>query len=132
MHLELTNSLSFDDADTWQRYGNGWRIEGDIECYSHCIGLTNFTVRVALRFADVPKWVPFASPGHWNDLDSIEVGNCAADGLTPDERQTMLTMWSIESAPLLLGTDLTKLDPFDLQLIPNPEVIAVDQSGRPP
>ena len=131
MHLELSNSLSFADASTWERYSNGWRITGDIECYSHCTGLTNFTVRVALRFADVPKWVPFAGPGHWNDLDSIEVGNGAANGLTRDERQTVLTLWSIESAPLLLGTDLTKLDPFDLTLLTNAEVIAVDQSGHP-
>ncbi|PVH92358.1 glycoside hydrolase family 27 protein [Periconia macrospinosa] len=131
MYLGLSNSLSFANAATWQRYSNGWRIDGDIECYSHCTGLTNFTVRVALRFADVPKWVPFAGPGHWNDLDSIEVGNGAADGLTPDERQTMLTLWSIESAPLLLGIDLTKLDPLGLELITNSEVIAVDQSGHP-
>ena len=87
--------------------------------------------RLAIRDADVPKWVPFAGPGHWNDLDSIEVGNGATNGLTPDERQTMLTLWSIESAPLLLGTDLTKLDPFDVTLLTNPEVIAVDQSGHP-
>lgn len=131
MHLELFNSLSFADAATWERYSNGWRIEGDIECYSHCTGLTNFDVRVALRFADVPKWVPFAGLGHWNDLDSIEVGSGVANGLTLDERQTVLTLWSIESAPLLLGTDLTKLDPFDLALLTNPEVIAVDQSGHP-
>lgn len=131
MHLELSNSLSFDDASTWQRYSNGWRIDGDIECYKHCPGLTNFKVRVSLRFTDVPKWVPFAGPGHWNDLDSIMVGNGPANGLTPDERQTMLTLWSIESAPLLLGTDLTKLDAFDLTLLTNPEVIAVDQSGHP-
>jgi hypothetical protein len=131
MHLELSNSLSFADALTWQRYSNGWRIDGDIECYKHCANLTNFKVRVSLRFADVPKWVPFAGPGHWNDLDSIEVGNGAANGLSPDERQTMLTLWSIESAPLLLGTDLTQLDPFDLTLLTNREVIAVDQAGHP-
>jgi alpha-galactosidase len=49
MHLELSNSLTFANAATWERYSNGWRIEGDIECYSHCTGLTNFTVRVESR-----------------------------------------------------------------------------------
>jgi hypothetical protein len=43
----------------------------------------------------------------------------------------MVTLWSVESAPLLLGTDLSKLDPADLALITNPEVIAVDQAGHP-
>ena len=131
IHLELSNSLSFANAAYWARYSNGWRIEGDVECYSHCPGLTNFDARVALRFTDAPKWVPFARPGHWNDLDSVEVGNGNTDGLTPDERQTQLTLWSIESAPLLLGTDLTKLDPADVALLTNREVIAVDQAGHP-
>lgn len=131
MHLELSNSLSFDYATTWAKYSNGWRIEGDIECYSHCVGLTNWNVRVVKRFTDAPQWVPYAGPGHWNDLDSIEVGNGDADGITPDERQSMITLWSVESAPLLLGTDLTKLDPNDLRLLTNREVIAVDQAGHP-
>ena len=130
MHLELSNSLSFTDAAYWAKYSNGWRIEGDIECYRSCPDLTDWS-QVLKRFTDAPKWVPYAGPGHWNDLDSLEVGNGATDGLTQDEKQTMVTLWSIESAPLLLGTDLTKLDPADLPLITNPEVIAVDQAGRP-
>jgi hypothetical protein len=132
IHLELSNSLSFADAATWAKYSNGWRIEGDVECYSHCPGfLTNWDSRVSLRFNDVPKWLPFAGPGHWNDLDSLEVGNADKEGLTPDERQSMMTLWSIEAAPLLLGTDLTKLDPADHAMLRNREVIAVDQAGQP-
>jgi hypothetical protein len=130
MHLELSNSLSFADASFWAKYSNGWRIEGDIECYHSCANLTDWN-QVVKRFTDVPQWVPYAGPGHWNDLDSLEVGNGTKDGLTQDEKQTMVTLWSIESAPLLLGTDLTKLDPADLPLITNREVIAVDQAGRP-
>jgi alpha-galactosidase len=130
IHLELSNSLSFDAVDTWQNYSNGWRIDGDVECYSKCPGvLTNWDQRVVKRFSDVPKWVPYAGPGHWNDLDSVEVGNGATDGLTPDERQSVMTLWSIEAAPLLLGTDLRHLDPADLPLITNRQVIAVDQAG---
>jgi hypothetical protein len=131
IHLELSNSLSFDNAAVWQKYSNGWRIEGDIECYSHCVGLTNWAVRASLRFDDVPKWVPFAGPGHWNDLDSLEIGNGATDGLSPDEKQSVMTLWAIESSPLLLGTDLTKLVPDDVKMITNDEVIAVDQAGHP-
>jgi alpha-galactosidase len=131
MHLELSNSLSIGSAATWAQYSNGWRIEGDVECYSHCPGLTNFDARVIKRFTDVPQWIPFAGPGHWNDLDSLEVGNGTKDGLTAVEKQTTVTLWSIESAPLLLGTDLTKLDPADLALLTDREVIDVDQSGKP-
>jgi hypothetical protein len=132
IHLELSNSLSFAAADTWRQYSNGWRIDGDVECYSKCPGkLTSWDQRVVKRFTDVPKWVPYAGPGHWNDLDSVEIGNGDTDGITPDERQSVMTLWSIEAAPLLLGTDLRHLDPADLPLITNREVIAVDRAGRP-
>jgi hypothetical protein len=133
IHLELSNSLSFANAAVWEQNSNGWRIEGDVECYSHCVGLTNWNVRVSLRFNDVPKWLPYAGPGHWNDLDSLEVGNgTTIDGISADESQSMMTLWSIESAPLLLGTDLTKpLDPADMTLLSNREVIGVDQAGHP-
>lgn len=131
IHLELSNSLSFANASVWAHNSNGWRIEGDIECYSRCPGQLTRWSQVVKRFADAPQWIPFAGPGHWNDLDSLEVGNGTGDGLTADEKQTTATLWSIEAAPLLLGTDLTKLDQADLPLITNREVIAVDQAGRP-
>ncbi|MFD0331794.1 RICIN domain-containing protein [Streptacidiphilus monticola] len=132
IHLELSNSLDPANAGTWRRYANGWRIEGDVECYcgSGSYPLTNWS-HVAARFADVPQWIPFAGPGGWNDLDSVEVGNGSNDGLTADERRTQLTLWAIEGAPLLLGTDLTSLDPADLALLTNDRVIAVDQAGVP-
>jgi alpha-galactosidase len=131
MHLELSNSLAFAKAAWWARYSNGWRIEGDVECYGGCSGqLTNWA-KVVRRWTDVPAWLPFARPGHWNDLDSVEVGNGDKDGLTPDEKRSIVTLWSIEAAPLLLGSSLTTLDSADLPLLTNPEVIAVDQAGHP-
>jgi hypothetical protein len=131
IHLELSNSLSLPDVATWKATSNGWRIDGDIECY-HCTapGLTSWS-RLVGRFTDAPEWAPYAAPGGWNDLDSLEVGNGDGDGLTPDERQTAMTLWAVERAPLLLGTDLTKLDPGDLKLLANREVTALDQFGGP-
>jgi alpha-galactosidase len=38
-----------------------------------------------------------------------------------------MSLWSLLSAPLLLGCDLSKLDPFTLNLLTNDEVIAIDQ-----
>ncbi|MEY9874314.1 alpha-galactosidase [Streptacidiphilus sp. MAP12-33] len=132
IHLELSNNLDPANAATWRQYANGWRIEGDVECYcgSGSYPLTDWN-NVASRFSDVPKWIPFAGPGGWNDLDSLELGNGSNDGLTVDERRTQLTLWAIEGAPLLLGTDLTNLDPTDLSLLTNDRVLAVDQAGVP-
>jgi len=134
--LELSNWLSIDQAHFWRSNANGWRIEDDIECYD-CDESSDPAVKgnltewshVALRFADVREWFPYAGPGGWNDLDSLELGNGAKDGLTPDERQTMFILWAISCAPLYLGADLTRLDPDDLKLISNRDIIAVDQRG---
>ena len=53
------------------------------------------------------------------------------DGITEAERQSYMTLWAIEAAPLYVGDDLTKLDPYGLSLLTNDEVIAVDQAGIP-
>ncbi|PYC80250.1 hypothetical protein C7C46_13260 [Streptomyces tateyamensis] len=131
IHLELSNALDRKNAATWQQYANGWRIEGDVECYcsSSSYPLTSWN-NVARRFADAPAWTGYAGPGGWNDLDSLEVGNGANNGLTADERQSAETLWAVSAAPLLLGVDLTALDTADKALLTNDEVIAVDQAGR--
>ncbi|QKW22346.1 alpha-galactosidase [Kitasatospora sp. NA04385] len=128
VHFQLSNSLDVNSGPAWKQYSNGWRVEDDIECY--CSTLTTWN-NVALRFDDLPAWVRYDSPGGWGDPDSVEVGNGSANGLTVDERRTQLTLWSISAAPLLLGTDLTRMDPTDLALLTNDEVLAVDRAGRP-
>jgi alpha-galactosidase len=135
--LELSNFLSFDQAPLWRATSNGWRIENDIECYE-CDNakdgrkgnLTQWS-KVSERFKDIVRWIPYAASGGWNDLDTLELGNGDRDGLTQDERQSMFLLWSISCAPLYLGSDLTKMDPTDLALISNREVIKLDQAGVP-
>ncbi|MEY9942310.1 NPCBM/NEW2 domain-containing protein [Streptacidiphilus sp. MAP5-3] len=132
IHLELSNSLSVSDASTWAEYANGWRTGGDIECYCGTNGssypLTSWN-SVASRFDEVADWQPYGGPGAFNDYDSAEVGNGSNDGLTPNERQTQLSLWAMAASPLILGTDLTHLDQTDLGYLKNTDVIAVDQDG---
>ena len=137
--LELSNYLSIDQANLWRATANGWRIENDIECYA-CGrstdpaikgNLTDWSTRVVDRFADVRQWYPYAKPGGWNDLDSLELGNGDNDGITIAERQSMFIFWAISCAPLYLGSDLTHMDPADLKLISNRDIIAIDQRGIP-
>ncbi|WP_422771106.1 alpha-galactosidase D [Plantactinospora sp. WMMC1484] len=129
IHLELSWSLDRAHAADWKRYSNGWRIDTDVECY--CDTLTTWDNSVKVRWDDVPAWTPWAGPGGWNDLDTLNVGNGEMDGLTEDERQSYLTLWAISAAPLYLGDDLTKLDAYGLRLLTNREVIGVDQQGIP-
>jgi hypothetical protein len=130
IHLELSNSLNINDASTWAQYSNGWRTGGDIECYC---GSTSYPLtdwgNVSSRFDQVAAWQPYGGPGAFNDYDSIEVGNGSNDGLSYDERQTQLSLWALASSPFILGTDLTNLDPTDLSLLKNRDVIAVDQDA---
>ncbi|MGH1552668.1 hypothetical protein ACRAWF_13055 [Streptomyces sp. L7] len=42
---------------------------------------------VASRFDQVAAWAPYGGPGGYNDYDSLEIGNGANNGLTPDERE---------------------------------------------
>jgi|GEM_PF-353858 len=75
----------------------------------------------------------FAGPGKWNDPDMMIVGQVGwgeslhPSRLTPDEQYTHVSLWSLLSAPLLIGCDISKLDSFTLNLLTNDEVIAIDQ-----
>ena len=74
----------------------------------------------------------YAGPGHWNDPDMLCVGvvgwgNTHPSHLTPNEQILHMTMWSMFGAPLLIGCDMTKLDPYTLALLTNDEMLAIDQ-----
>jgi alpha-galactosidase len=127
IYFSLSNSLDVNNVSIWQQNANGWRISGDVECY--CSTLVTWN-SVSSRFSIAPRWVGDGGPGGWNDLDSLDVGNGARDGLTNDERQSYMTLWAIESAPLSIGDNLTSLDSYGLSLLTNSEVIAVDQAGH--
>ncbi|MEU7413880.1 carbohydrate-binding protein [Streptomyces sp. NPDC042638] len=130
IHLELSWSLDIGHAADWKRYSQGWRVDTDVECY--CNTLVGWENSVDDRFTDTPGWTRHAGPGGWNDLDSLDVGNGAMDGLTKAERQTYATLWAIAKSPLYTGDDLTRLDDYGVRLLTNREVIAVDQGDTPP
>jgi hypothetical protein len=129
MQYTLSWSLSHRYADVWKQNSNGWRIDTDVECY--CDTIVKWDSSVKARWWDLPQWIDDAGPGHWNNLDALNVGVGEMDGLTDAERQSYMTFWAINSAPLFAGDDLTKLDAYGLKLLTNREVIAIDQSGNP-
>ncbi|MEV6010576.1 CBM35 domain-containing protein [Streptomyces sp. NPDC051976] len=129
IQLTISWALSHGKADVWKANSNGWRVDTDVECY--CDSLVTWNNSVKQRWNDVVPWIGDAAPGHWNNLDSLDVGVGAMDGVNDVERQSYMTLWAIESAPLYTGDDLTKLDKYGLSLLTNDEVIAVDQAGNP-
>ena len=54
----------------------------------------------------------------------LEVGN---GGMTHTEYRTHMSLWSLLAAPLLAGNDLEDMSPETIDLLTNPEVIAINQ-----
>ena len=123
--------LDEDYLSTWQQYANARRVDQDVECEGDCGTLTNWP-RIYERFRDLPGWENAAGPTvGWNDLDSLDIGDGALDGLTNEEKRSALSLWALANAPIYLGGDLTKLDRFGKEITTNDEVLAVDQTGKP-
>ena len=68
----------------------------------------------------------YAGPGHWNDPDMLEVGN---GKMKDEEYRAHMTLWSILAAPLFAGNDLTNTSAVTLEILMNPEAIAIDQDS---
>jgi len=136
IQLVVSWHLDVNSAAFWQANTNGWRVDDDIECYNTCSTLTTWSNpfgytrdTILSRYFDAVPWAQFAGPGHWSNLDSLEIGNGAADGLSDVERKSAMTLWAIAGAPLYSGDDLTKLDRQGVSLLGNDRVVAVDQAG---
>lgn len=121
-----SNSMPFEAIADQSKMLNSWRTTGDIRDSWWSLTSIGFTQ---------DKWAPYASPGHWNDPDMLVVGyvgwgkNLHSTHLTADEQYTHISLWSLLSAPLLIGCPIEKADKFTLSLLTNDEVIAVDQDA---
>jgi alpha-galactosidase len=106
-----------DDVWKWgpQVGGNAWRTTGDIDdTYKRM-------AEIGFSQSDLAQ---YASPGHWNDPDMLEVGN---GGMTTEEYRSHFSMWAMLAAPLIAGNDLRDMKPEIHDILTNKEVIAVDQ-----
>jgi hypothetical protein len=129
--LTVSWDIDQDFLSTWQQFSNARRIDQDIECEGGCATLTDWP-HVILREYEAVGWEHSIGPTMgWNDLDTLDVGDGAIDGLTPDEKQSAITLWAMVNAPMYLGGDLTQLDSFAKSALSNDELIAIDQSTHP-
>jgi hypothetical protein len=144
---------------TLSEYANQWEEPDDIEINGPSEGsaadvfpLTSYS-HWANRFAFLGgsssrnsfEW--YGGPGGFNDGDSIEVGDGSTDsGMSLAASETQLSLWSIASAPLILGGDLSAsisngygtisaensagLVQPDRNLLMNRQVLAVDQDAE--
>ena len=105
--------------------GHLWRTTTDIyPSFDGILDHTNWQQWGVLRIIDAQKPLrEAAGPGHWNDPDMLEVGN----GMSVNEDRAHFSMWCMLAAPLISGNDLAHMAPETLQVLNNPDVIAVNQ-----
>lgn len=75
-------------------------------------------------------WQNHVSEGCWPDCDMLPLGKLGkgfgeerSTRFTPEEQKTMMTLWSIFGSPMMLGSEMTKLDEKTLALLTNREVL---------
>ena len=56
----------------------------------------------------------------------LEVGN---GGMTSNEYHTHMSLWAISKAPLIIGCDVRNISKETIEILTNPEVIAVNQDS---
>jgi alpha galactosidase A-like protein/alpha galactosidase C-like protein len=136
MQLDVTEgSFTTALAGTLEEYATQWEYSPDIECYeceaaNSSYPLTDYA-NVKQRFSALAKWHTLSGGQFdaYTDFDSVEVGNCEQDGLSVPERETVLSLWSLASSPLIIGANLTSLCATDLSMLENARVLALDQDG---
>ena len=123
-------------AHHYKTYANMWRITDDF--------WDEWRLLKAM-FERCEVWQSHVGNGNWPDCDMLPMnvlGYGWGDMTSPDnkgwkckftqeETRTMITLWSIFRAPLMIGTDLPQLDDFNLSLLTNEEILAMNKNSLP-
>ena len=127
---EIVLSLSpgpapLERAEHLKAWANMWRVTDDF--------WDDWALLKAM-FERAQKWCAHAGPGHWPDQDMLPVGalrQCEDPGsrtrLTSAEQRTMMTLWCMVRSPLMIGGELTKMDPFTLRLLTNAPLLMIER-----
>ena len=110
-----------EQAEHLKKYANMWRITDDF--------WDDWKLLKAM-FERAEKWCVHAAPGHWPDADMLPIGalrQCESPAerthFSVPELRTMMTLWCVMRSPLMIGSELTKLDPLSLNLLTNAKVL---------
>lgn len=111
--------------DWAQNVGHAWRTTGDIypcwDCELNHGSWSSWGVLPILDKQD--KLRKFAGPGHWNDMDMMEVGN----GMTEAQDRSHFSLWAMMNSPLIAGNDLRNMSDITRRILTNKRVIAINQ-----
>jgi hypothetical protein len=125
---EIVLSLSpgpahIDRAWEYCRYANMWRITDDF---------WDDWRLLKEMFARCELWQDHVREGCFPDCDMLPVGKIGggfgaerSTNFTPDELQTMMTLWCMFRSPLMIGADMTQMDDETLALLTNADLLAL-------
>ena len=105
--------------------GHSWRTTGDIDpCWNCEHSHGSWSSWGVLRILDKQEGLrKYAGPGHWNDMDMMEVGN----GMNEGEDRAHFSIWAMLASPLIAGNDLRSMSDTTRKILTNKEMIAINQ-----
>ena len=119
------------EAEFFEKYAQMWRISDDF---------WDEWKLLRQQFDYARDWAQFVGKvDTWPDADMLPLGKLrvtSAEGggapskFTPDEQQTVMTLWSIFRSPLIFGGDMPSNDAATTALITNEEVLEVNQRSK--
>ena len=110
-------------------HANLWRISGDF---------WDTWPELLAQFKRLKDWTPYRKPGAWPDADMLPLGHIALRGpvretrycdFTPDEQQTMMSLWAIAKSPLMMGGHLPDTPEETLSMLTNREMLRINQQS---
>eukprot|EP00127_Corallochytrium_limacisporum_P001008 Clim_evm7s34 gene=Clim_evmTU7s34 len=124
--LSLSNTADLANAEGYAAHSQMWRTANDL--HDQWDSVTN-------AWAIHERWRKYQKPGSWNDPDMLVVGRVGwggqqrANRLTLAEQGTHVALWSLWSAPMLLGCNMQDLrdDPDLLDVLQNATLIEINQ-----
>lgn len=134
LSLSPGRDLSAAHLDHLASHASMWRICDDV--WDRWDDVSDNLPRMA-------RWAPHAGRGAWPDADMLPLGRIGIraergepreDALTPDERRSLLTLWTVARSPLMFGGDLPSSDPDTIALLKNRGIVDLltraDRSGE--
>jgi alpha-galactosidase len=132
------NFCQYGGGSVWQwgreAGGQSWRTAGDLGASYDLSRIAENMFRDGFGLYGRNELQKYSGPGAWNDPDYLLLGYLwtnqntrAPTSFSPDEQYAQVSLWCLVTAPLILGGDISRLDPFTLSLLTNDEVLEVDQ-----
>ncbi|KAF8567823.1 hypothetical protein P879_02002 [Paragonimus westermani] len=118
-YIEWRTNSSLVDWERLKNNCNLWRITPNIQdSWTSVLSI----IEIYKNYGSVLN--PISGPGHWNDPDTLVLGNF---GLSREQQHVQMGMWCMLAAPLIISTDLDTIDEESAILLQNPLLLMINQ-----